>query len=114
MLAVEQPWLAQTKLHPPEPCAEVLERPFLLGQLYRAVTTRRLTLLSVPAGAGKTTALAALHRARPDWPLAWLTLDPAGDDATSFFSPFLAALWQLEPKYVANTSALRPSRKAAW
>lgn len=70
----EHLWFAQTRLHPPLPPPDALDRPRLLDALYTAVTTRRLTLLAAPAGAGKTTLLAALTQAHLDLRLAWLAL----------------------------------------
>jgi len=51
-------WLIQTKLQPPLPRSDALQRPGLLAALRQAVVTRHLTLLSAPAGYGKTTLLA--------------------------------------------------------
>jgi len=54
-------WFPQTKLYPPQVSSQILHRPRLIEAVYQAVTTKRLTLLSAPAGAGKTTAIAAVH-----------------------------------------------------
>ena len=56
-------WVARTKLRPPQPRADQIARPALLGALLRALETRQLTLISAPAGYGKTTLLAALAAA---------------------------------------------------
>lgn len=51
-------WLVQTKLHPPRLREDVVPRPRLVEALRQALTTHPLTLLSAPAGYGKTTLLA--------------------------------------------------------
>ncbi len=51
---------AQTRLTPPLLANQLLERPRLLRQLEEAVFTHRLTLISAPAGSGKTTLAASL------------------------------------------------------
>ena len=54
---LEQPerTFAQTRLNPPLLADPLLDRPRLLRQLQEAVLTHRLTLISAPAGSGKTT-----------------------------------------------------------
>lgn len=51
-------WLADTKFHPPLLRADVIPRPRLLDALHDAVLSHPLTLVSAPAGYGKTTLLA--------------------------------------------------------
>ena len=51
----------QTKLFPPQVGENVLARPALIEALHTAVFSHRLTLLSAPAGSGKTTAVATLQ-----------------------------------------------------
>ena len=55
-------WLVQTKLHPPLLREDVIARPRLVAALYHGLTTCPLTLLSAPAGYGKTTLLASLRQ----------------------------------------------------
>jgi ATP/maltotriose-dependent transcriptional regulator MalT len=43
-----------------------------------------LTLIAAPAGAGKTTAVVALHADYSDLPLAWAALDEGDDDPQVF------------------------------
>ncbi len=58
---METPLLV-TKFHAPPPRPETVSRLRLLEQLAGALT-RKLTLVSAPAGFGKTTLLAAWRRA---------------------------------------------------
>src|SRR5688572_6221293 len=85
-------WFPHTKLHPPHISGALLERPALLERIYHAAISRRLTLVSAPAGSGKTTAVAALRQVHPDLPLAWLMLDEDDNDLMAFLTVLLAAI----------------------
>jgi LuxR family maltose regulon positive regulatory protein len=81
-----------TKLHIPSPRRNLVPRPRLLERL-DAGLNHRLTLVSAPAGFGKTTLLAEWVRslAAPGFPpvrIAWLSLD-AGDNDPARFSAYL-------------------------
>jgi LuxR family maltose regulon positive regulatory protein len=82
-----------TKLFIPPPRGNVVLRPHLIGRLNEGLR-RKLTLLSAPAGFGKTTLLS-------EWiagcqrPAAWLSLDEGDNDAVRFWSHFIAALQTL-------------------
>src|SRR5215218_9175575 len=83
-----------TKLTPPRTSLRQVPRPRLLDML-QAGTQQLLTLVSAPAGAGKTTLLTSWSSSRkPPGPLAWLSLDAADNNATSFWAYTLAALCQ--------------------
>jgi LuxR family maltose regulon positive regulatory protein len=83
-----------TKLTPPRTSLRQVPRPRLLDLLH-AGTQQLLTLVSAPAGAGKTTLLTSWSSSRqPPGPLAWLSLDPADNNATRFWAYVLAALCQ--------------------
>jgi LuxR family maltose regulon positive regulatory protein len=99
-------WFPHTKLHPPHNSGDLLERPSLLERIYRTATSQRLTLVSAPAGSGKTTAIAALREAYPDLPLAWLTLEADDNDLLAFLVMLLAAIQQVYPGCGASTRML--------
>ena len=63
---------------PPQVGDDILPRAHLLEQIFRTVNRKRLTLISAPAGSGKTVTAASLGHAYPVFPLAWLALDDAG------------------------------------
>ncbi|HEY67719.1 MAG TPA: helix-turn-helix transcriptional regulator, partial [Thermoflexia bacterium] len=100
-------WLVQTRLHPPPLCGDVIPRPRLLDVLHTALTSYPLTLISAPAGYGKTTLLAAycaevqrgeplfsstpLHF-RPPAQIAWLSLEEEDNDPVHFLNGLIAAL----------------------
>ena len=98
-------WLITTKLWPPPLQEEIIPRQRLLERLRRNMLTSRLTLISAPAGYGKTTLLATLQAAYPELRMAWLTLDEGDNDPTLFLAYLTAALQQLNPDYGAS---LRP------
>ena len=82
--------LLTTKLYIPPIRPEVVPRPRLLEHL-NAGLDRKLTLVSAPAGYGKTTLISAwLHTA--DVPFAWLSLDEGDNDPVRFFTYLIAAL----------------------
>jgi LuxR family maltose regulon positive regulatory protein len=88
---VATPVLA-TKLFPPTPRSALVARPGLAEQLDSTLDLgHRLTLISAPAGFGKSTLLSdwAARRADADVAVAWLSLDE-GDNT---LSRFLAHLW---------------------
>ena len=89
--------LPATKLHVPAIGAQLVHRTALLDAL-SAGRCRKLTLLSAPAGWGKTTVLAqwALG-AGEDQRFGWLSLDPSDNDPVWFWMYVVAALQKISP-----------------
>lgn len=89
--------LLATKLHVPAIGAQLVYRGALLDAL-SAGRRRKLTLLSAPAGWGKTTLLAqwALG-AGEDERFAWLSLDSSDNDPVWFWMYVVAALQKVSP-----------------
>lgn len=98
--------LLATKFIPPEIAEDVVARPQLNAELYQAVSSRRLTLLSAPAGAGKTTAVLGLKQAHPDLKLAWVALDEGDEDASIFTRLVAEAIARIYPHFGAQTQQL--------
>lgn len=99
--------LLSTRLHAPRPPAWLVHRSRLLERLSLGLS-QALTLLSAPAGFGKTTLLAeflAHHRL----PAAWLSLAPEDNDPLLFLSSLLAALQTRDPHLGAGVQALLSS-----
>ncbi|MFZ5828304.1 MAG: LuxR C-terminal-related transcriptional regulator [Bacillota bacterium] len=90
-------WIVAAKLHPPLLRSDSIRRPHLEESLCRAVSTLPLTLLSAPAGYGKTTLLTALPHLLPGYPLAWVTLDAEDQDPVRFAGLLVTALQRLNP-----------------
>lgn len=128
-LAHAQPNLLNTKLHVPLARPQLVARPRLLAQL-DAGLAGKLTLLSAPAGFGKTTLLAewlasatedqgpraegnpALLRPQSavlDTRVAWVSLDAADSDPLRFWRYIIAALDMIQPDTGASALALLQS-----
>jgi LuxR family transcriptional regulator, maltose regulon positive regulatory protein len=84
-----------TKLYIPRPRPNVVSRPRLLSRLNEGLHGR-LTLISAPAGFGKTT-LASEWLAGGPRPAAWLSLDEADRDPARFLTYLVAALQTMVP-----------------
>ncbi|MBL8103841.1 MAG: hypothetical protein JNM02_15010, partial [Anaerolineales bacterium] len=82
--------LLRTKFLVPRPRPELLPRPRLLDWL-DSTADKRLTLLSAPAGYGKTTLLSDFINAS-SLPFAWYTLDAQDSDPTVFLTYLIEAL----------------------
>src|SRR5579859_4352473 len=88
------PMLA-TKLHIPPPRPNVVPRLRLIERLNEGLH-RKLTLISAPAGFGKTT-LVSEWLAGCERPAAWLSLDEGENDPTRFLAYLVAALQTFVP-----------------
>jgi LuxR family maltose regulon positive regulatory protein len=98
--------MLRTKLYPPRRRRTVVDRPRL-----REIASRRdhaaLTLVSAPAGFGKTTLLA--EWLVDDRTTAWLSLDPRDDDPTQFWTYVVAALTKVVPGLSTDIGSLLQS-----
>jgi LuxR family transcriptional regulator, maltose regulon positive regulatory protein len=88
--------LLATKLFLPRPRPDLVPRPRLLARLDAGLDGGRCSLLSAPAGAGKTSLLAAWV-AGLDRPVAWLTLDERDQDPNQVLRYLVAALQRIAP-----------------
>jgi LuxR family transcriptional regulator, maltose regulon positive regulatory protein len=85
--------LVYTKLRPSQARPELVARPQLTAKLERE-PGRKLTLISAPAGFGKTTLLVEWLKEREDGDrsVAWVSLDEGDNDPVRFLSYLVAAL----------------------
>ena len=85
--------LVSTKLRPSQARPASVARPRLIAKLERE-TGRKLTLISAPAGFGKTTLLVEWLKGREDGDrsVAWVSLDEGDNDPVRFLSYLVAAL----------------------
>lgn len=83
-------FLLQTKFYIPTSRPELVSRARLIEHLNRGLR-RKLTLVSAPAGFGKTTLLSDWSR-HCELPFAWLSLDEGDNDLRRFLSYVVAAL----------------------
>jgi LuxR family maltose regulon positive regulatory protein len=88
--ALPQDSLLATKLFIPASRSNLVPRPRLLAQLDQGLTAH-LTLVSAPAGFGKTTLLSTWLSER-QYPAAWLSLDTGDNDLARFLAYLITAL----------------------
>jgi len=90
--------LLSTKLFFPRARSNLVSRQRLIEQL-NAGLRKPLTLISAPAGYGKTTLVSDWHsRFGSEYPLAWLSLHPDDNNLTRFLTYISAALETLDPR----------------
>jgi LuxR family maltose regulon positive regulatory protein len=97
-----------TKLRPPRLREDVIARARLVDVLHHATGSVPLTLISAPAGYGKTTLLAALQREHPEIRLAWISLDEEDNDPNVFAAALVAAIRRADPRLGAEAQGLLP------
>lgn len=109
--------LLATKFHIPSQREGWVARTRLLEELQRGLEeSRKLTLISAPAGYGKTTLVAEWLNTLTPRPssggrgygvrVAWLSLDASDNDSVRFLRYFLAACQKIEPSLGANSQPL--------
>ena len=100
--------LLTTKLHIPTPCPNLVPRPHLLARLNDGLKRgHKLTLISAPAGFGKTNLLS-------EWAVSadilksvsWLSLDNEDNNPTRFWAYVIAALQTVLGEVGEITAAL--------
>jgi LuxR family transcriptional regulator, maltose regulon positive regulatory protein len=93
-----------SKLHMPRLRPRLVHRDHLIERLQLGMETR-LTLISAPAGFGKTTLLCQ-WLAESGRDAAWLSLEPEDNEPMRFLSSVIAALRTLEPHLGSSALAL--------
>jgi LuxR family maltose regulon positive regulatory protein len=100
--------LLTTKLYVPRARPSLVPRPRLIERLNEGLD-RKLTLISAPAGYGKTTLVGewvqAMSGEAPLIAVAWLSLDENDNDPTRFLSYTIAALRTVEVDIAQGTSS---------
>jgi LuxR family maltose regulon positive regulatory protein len=94
----------RTKLQRPPVAPDILPRARLLDRLSEG-RQRPLTLISAPAGYGKST-LASRWVAASEWPSGWVSLDETDSDLRAFLLYVVAAIRPLLPSANPRTEAL--------
>lgn len=84
-------WFPVTKLRPPRAQATI-QRDWLTNQLYSQALTHRLTLISAPAGSGKTTLAADLAQKNGEATVRWLSLDDSDNNLQTLLPTITIAL----------------------
>jgi LuxR family maltose regulon positive regulatory protein len=94
--------LLKTKLNMPVPRESIVHRPRLFDKLNSDLKTgdgfaRRLTLISAPAGYGKTS-LAVEWLGNREEEVLWLSLDEEDNDPARFLAYLVAVFQQADPE----------------
>ncbi|MCB9078607.1 MAG: hypothetical protein H6631_13490 [Anaerolineaceae bacterium] len=97
--------LLTTKLYIPPARPNLVPRPHLTRR-FDAGLTGKLTLISAPAGFGKTTVLSEWISHSRQRRVTWFTLDEGDNDPIRFWSYFIASLQRLTPGLGENTLSL--------
>ena len=98
--------LLKTKLHVPKPRPGLVWRTRLLERLDEGLLTGKpFSLISAPAGYGKTTLVTNWFE-RLDQAKAWLSLDEHDNDPVRFFSYLIAALQTIDLKIGQESARL--------
>src|ERR1044071_8917908 len=104
-MVASAPILLATKLYIPPPPPKVVVRTRLIERLDEGLSAGRtpgVTLISAPAGFGKTT-LVSEWIASGDRAVAWLSLDEGDSDPARFLNYLVAALRTVAPKLGEGT-----------
>jgi LuxR family transcriptional regulator, maltose regulon positive regulatory protein len=101
-----RPAILETKLTPPANGRNILER-MRLNQQLESAHSFPVTLVTAPAGYGKTTLLAAFAASHPG-ETAWLSLEPHDDDPARFWPYLTAALRKAFPSLRLNVPIFLP------
>ena len=96
--------LLRTKFYRPSVPQDLIVRPRLVDKIKQGLS-RPLTLISAPAGYGKSVLVSSFLQSCP-MPSAWLTLDEQNDELRVFLDYLLAALDALFPGSLRHTQSL--------
>ncbi len=93
----ERPFILATKLYIPQTHATLVNRPHLIEKL-DACLHCQLTVISAPAGFGKTTLVAEWIKKTKNASnrFAWVSLDQNDNDLVRFFTYFVAGLQKID------------------
>ncbi len=102
--------LLKTKLYIPKWRAGLVSRPRLIERMHQA-SARKLTLVSAPAGFGKTTLLAEWLAANSanEQAAGWVSLDQSDNDPAFFWAYFITALQKVRSEVGERALALLQS-----
>jgi LuxR family maltose regulon positive regulatory protein len=86
--------LLNTKLYIPQLRPDLVQRPHLIDRMNKGIYNK-LTLISAPAGFGKTT-LVSEWIYQSEIPITWISLDKGDNDPRQFFHYLIAALQNID------------------
>ncbi len=99
--------LLQSKFHPPFADAPLVGRSRLTTR-FRTGLTRKLTLVTAPAGYGKTSLMGQIHRQlrQQGQSTAWLSLDVRDNDFAQLIRYLVGAVRTVHPQFGESVSVL--------
>ncbi|HEX7347120.1 MAG TPA: LuxR C-terminal-related transcriptional regulator [Candidatus Limnocylindrales bacterium] len=97
--------LLETKFHLPITRGTLVPRPRLTEQIARSATAT-LTLVSAPAGFGKSTVMGHLAGDGTARSVAWLSLEPSDDDPLTFWTYVIEAIDRARPGVAAGARSV--------
>jgi LuxR family maltose regulon positive regulatory protein len=103
--------IIRTKLRAPFTRSELILRPRLQEKIAQGLCGP-LTMITAPAGFGKTTLLAS-SIASSQMPVAWLSLDKEDNAAGRFLNYLIAALQEVDPQLATETALWRSASPSA-
>jgi LuxR family maltose regulon positive regulatory protein len=96
--------ILSTKLYFPSTQPIWVKRNRLIDKLNNCFNAR-LTVVSAPAGFGKTTLLSEWIE-QSEYPVGWVSLDQGDNDPKRFHAYIIAALQQIQPGFGSNTETI--------
>ncbi len=96
--------LLSTKLYYPSLQQNWVKRERLISRLNNCFSVK-LSIVSAPAGFGKTTLLSEWIE-QSDYPVGWVSLDQGDNDPKRFLTYCIAALQKIQPDFGENTETI--------
>lgn len=115
--SMQADWVVETKLIPPVPNQNNLVREQLTTTVRNAFNDFPVTLVSAPAGYGKTSLVSSAIFSQRDLVYSWLSLDSDDNDPTRFMADLIAAFHRTDPSLAKTakhliTALLNPAAEA--
>ena len=97
--------MVRSKLRPPQVRGDIITRHRLSAWVRQTASTTPITLISAPAGYGKSVLISSWLEACED-PQAWISLDKSDNDLRTFMTYLVTAVETLFPNVCRKTQVL--------